>query len=346
MGKIRRYEAKDFDQVVALDSQVFEDQTKRLDKLHKWLYALNPAKDPKKFNGWVFEDGKIFGYVSGMPCLIKIQNKNYRAIIAQNTSVHQQHQGKGIGKKLYRQLFKDGDIFLALSMTNQSHYMLLKEGCLDICADYLATYNIVSKKTRLKQLLSSLKRRNMRLMINVFKIIFNEVKIINHSGISLIEIYNFNEKFDDLWKRASKSIPILTVRNRAYLNWRYIKSPTNYVIIAAEKLDLIKGYIVLDVSKNKYGTIVDFLVCPEDNQILKCLLLKAISIFKEKKLYNVKCIMPNDQRFSNVFHEIGFRKESKRILFVAKSCSENIPQTFLENTANWLITMGDSDVCL
>ena len=278
MGKIRRYEAKDFDQVVALYSQMFEDQTKRLEKLHKWLYELNPAKDPKKFNGWVFEDGKIFGYVSGMPCLIKIQNKNYRAIIAQNTSVHQQHQGKGIGKKLYRQLFKDGDIFLALSMTNQSHYMLLKEGCLDICADYLATYNIVSKKTRLKQLLSSLKRRNMRLMINVFKIIFNEVKIINHSGISLIEIYNFNEKFDDLWKRASKSIPILTIRNRAYLNWRYIKSPTNFVIIAAEKLDLIKGYIVLDVSKDTYGTIVDFLVCPEDNQILKCLLLKAISI--------------------------------------------------------------------
>jgi len=211
-------------------------------------------------------------------------------------------------------------------------------------ADYLATYNIVSKKTRLKQLLSSLKRRNMRLMINVFKIIFNEVKIINHSGISLIEIYNFNEKFDDLWKRASKSIPILTVRNRAYLNWRYIKSPTNYVIIAAEKLDLIKGYIVLDVSRDNYGIIVDFLVCPEDNQILKCLLLKAISIFKEKKLYNVKCIMPNDQRFSNVFHKIGFRKDSKRILFVAKPYSENIPQTFLENTANWLITMGDSDV--
>ena len=58
-------------------------------------------------------------------------------------------------------------------------------------------------------------------MINLFKKIFNEVKIINHSGISLIEIYNFNEKFDDLWQRASKNIPILTIRNRAYLNWRY-----------------------------------------------------------------------------------------------------------------------------
>ena len=112
-------------------------------------------------------------------------------IWSQNSTVHQEFQGKGIGKKFFRQLFKDGDIFLALSMTKQVHSMLLKEGCLDIGADYLATYNIVSNKTRLKQLLSSLKRRNMRLMINIFKKIFNEVKINNHSGISLIEIYNF-----------------------------------------------------------------------------------------------------------------------------------------------------------
>ena len=99
MGKIRRYEAKDFDQVVALNLLVFGDSGKQFEKIHRWLYELNPARDPQKLNCWVFEDGKIFGYVSGMPCLIKIQNKIYRAIIAQNTSVHQQHQGKGKGKK-------------------------------------------------------------------------------------------------------------------------------------------------------------------------------------------------------------------------------------------------------
>ena len=346
--KIRRYEPEDYAQVVALNKSILGSS--KIARFHEWLYELNPATERDMITCWVAEDREIVGTISGMPNIMKVKDRSLRAIWAQNFAVKRDWQGLGIGRDLLRHLVQDCDIFLAIGGGPQSHALFLKEGCLDIYACYQAGLNLIGKKSMLKQLVTTVINGNLILSLGVLKGFWNNVDRGIPASKSVIETFYFDKRFDDLLERASREFPILTVRNSAYLNWRYKESPTDFTVISVESGDSIVGYMVLNVGcrGRDNGVIMDFLVCPCDTEVLRCLLLKAVDIFRAKKFRHINCIMPTNQKLANMFRDVGFfeRDAASRLYLIVKPFSRSISSTLLRQPENWVVGMGESDLCL
>jgi hypothetical protein len=82
-------------------------------------------------------------------------------------------------------------------------------------------------------------------------------------GIRVETIETFDPRFDRLWEEEKSDWPITTVRRADYLNWRYIESPVDYRVIAAETVDGgdLLGYMVLTISEargRRMGAVVDW----------------------------------------------------------------------------------------
>ncbi|MDA2933156.1 GNAT family N-acetyltransferase [Acidobacteria bacterium AH-259-D05] len=160
MEKVRSYRPEgDFDQVNAIQEHVLRCRG-QFRRFHEWLYELNPARDRHKSTEWVYEDEAIVGFVSGMPCDMKVRDGRVRVLWAQNFGVDAEYQGRGVGKLLFRQLLQDGDVVLAIGCSKQSHALFLQEGCRDVYADYLGSYPL--GMARLRQLASALLRMNAK----------------------------------------------------------------------------------------------------------------------------------------------------------------------------------------
>ena len=76
-------------------------------------------------------------------------------------------------------------------------------------------------------------------------------------------VSRFDERINHLWTRVSNQHNIMVVRNKDYLNWRYIAVPdVDYLVCLAEKAGEILGYIILRCIQREYrkvGIIFDIL---------------------------------------------------------------------------------------
>lgn len=85
--------------------------------------------------------------------------------------------------------------------------------------------------------------------------------------IEIEEMGSLDDQFDHFWQEALSLYPIIGVRNRNYLTWRYLQHPTRtYTIYRAKKSGEMKGYIVLrkvDLLNFNSAVIVDLLALDE-----------------------------------------------------------------------------------
>jgi len=138
----------------------------------------------------------------------------------------------------------------------------------------------------------------------LMKLITKKPHISSNSSILLRKITTFDKKTTSLWKKISKS-DIITVRDQAYLSWRFIKNPTaNYTIYRAEKNNEITGYIVLKTN-GITGTVIDILSI--DNETLDALIAKSVDHFKLTADV-VHCNLSTSHPYYNRFKKHGFMR--------------------------------------
>ena len=96
------------------------------------------------------------------------------------------------------------------------------------------------------------------------------------SSITIEPVRRFGEPIDKLWDASRREYSFCVVRNRDYLNWRYVDSPTPYCVWAARRGDAMAGYLVAFAPRKKpIATIVDFFTHPADEEAASALLTVA-----------------------------------------------------------------------
>ncbi|MEJ2440450.1 MAG: GNAT family N-acetyltransferase [Gammaproteobacteria bacterium] len=77
----------------------------------------------------------------------------------------------------------------------------------------------------------------------------------------LVELSQFDARFDELWSRVSKTAGPMAVRDSGFLQWRFGNNFAGQTRIMALQAmdDSIDGYIVYIVRQNKLITVLDFL---------------------------------------------------------------------------------------
>ncbi len=176
------------------------------------------------------------------------------------------------------------------------------------------------------------------------------IVLLKKRNMAVREIQSFDERFDVLWEKASPYYPILSVRNRTYLQWRYVMEPgQTYTCLVVEKNNQILAYAILkkETKENRpVGVIVDLFGIPT-TAIFFCLLQAVVDYFLMKKVDKIECYMSNPP-CEKILRGFGFltkiyeSKRSDRLL--TRSYSPEVKNELILNPDDWFIT--DTDMLL
>jgi hypothetical protein len=182
--------------------------------------------------------------------------------------------------------------------------------------------------------------------------VFASYPAIGKREFNLSEVNEFDDRFTHLWKELAPVYKVAVIREREYLNWRYVSKPNNNYKIFALGNSEIKGYIVLKVFENngvKIGSIID-LLAPRDSTILNNMLESTFIYFNSSRVDLVVCYH-RDKFLSQFLSKAGFSvisdsdyggAFSQMWLAGSNFCPQVHNKIFL-NGLNWFVMMGDSD---
>ncbi|MDP3879101.1 MAG: GNAT family N-acetyltransferase [Dehalococcoidales bacterium] len=148
------------------------------------------------------------------------------------------------------------------------------------------------------------------------RIAFRDVNQPVLDGLDITEISRFDDDVVDLWERVSKDYDAIILRDKEYLNWRYVASPVKFTIYAAHKKDHLLGYIVITLGEEirdnvRMGYIVDMLTDPEEEGIDRTLMAFAFAFFKKQKAdvietYSMQNEPATKDNFPHLLRRLGF----------------------------------------
>jgi hypothetical protein len=165
------------------------------------------------------------------------------------------------------------------------------------------------------------------------------------TDISIEQVTSFDERIDSFWEKASKLKNIMVVKDRKYLNWRYVAKPRNkYNIFIAKRQDDIVGYIVFYLEKNnRYrGLIIDLLTIPGEDYVGEALVSNAVARFKAEEASIIYCWMLRDTPYYRIFKKLGFMHRPSPSFCIC-IFDQNLSKEFMTNPSNWYFVAGDND---
>jgi GNAT superfamily N-acetyltransferase len=303
---------------------------------------------------WLAErDGKIVGQYPAIIETLKVEDKIIKAAQLIDTMTHPQYRRQGICSTLEKKALSEvtnGGVQLVYCFPTQQVYPLhLKSGWFDV-----STFQVMIKPLNLKNILRKYLVRN-RLLLNIFtsggnlilKMFFMSKTVPEEDMLKVREITRFDDRINDFWNKISGDYNIIRIRDKKYLNWRYVDVPnSDYSIYIAEEEGRICGYIVLGCNNEDdltWGHIYDILALTgRAEEIMQHLIAKAVEYFRDANVDAISAKMVASEVYRKSFLRNGFipRFRSKG-RFIAYNASKEISDEFLKNPENWFIQQGD-----
>lgn len=174
------------------------------------------------------------------------------------------------------------------------------------------------------------------------------VRVVNGSfDPPVTAVGRFDQRFDRLSERLRLG-SIMTIRDSAYLNWRYADCPVvAYRCLAVEDAGGLRGYVVFHHSDSDGARrgMLDELVCdPKDEKAAASLLAAAAAELRAEGAVGATCWLPGSHPLAARLRAGGFRSRAARtsLIVIARDRAGFDPQ-HLQNEANWYYMLGDSD---
>ena len=317
---------------------------------YRWKCYGNPVLAGEM---WLAEDGgRLVGIKNVTPKPMKVLGEVMPVAETGDTFTHPDYQGRGIFTRLFqaaREKGMDRAIGLIYGTPNRNSlpgYMRrLNYAQVPISVRSLAKplfpRQILKKMLPvpfLAYLVSPALEVFSRMMFAVGK------ASAGRNGIHVSEAPSFPDDTDDLWEEVSGQYDVSLVRNREYLEWRYVANPDTYsILIARDQRDALMGFMVTKTGFEEdvaLGYVVDFLVPEGRTDILTTLLTVALDRFYQQRVSSVAVWSIKGSHAGSVFRRFGFIPRAKNPLL----CYQNeVGRELTSKTYKWHLAMGDTD---
>jgi hypothetical protein len=120
-----------------------------------------------------------------------------------------------------------------------------------------------------------------------------------------------DERFDTLWEKLRPAYHGLAVRDRSWVQWRFLEMPgaEHHVFLALNREEPV-GYIALRTVREEgvvRACVVDFFLGPEDAATATALLERAMSHATTVGAYNLAALAAPGWTLHGYFMDAGFR---------------------------------------
>lgn len=319
----------------------------------KWQFRDAPAGQARI---WLADhNGEIVGHYALIRADMKVGSEIITASQNVGTMTHPAYRRQGIYSALEkRALSEEGNrgTHITFGFPNEAAYPgHIKRGFLDIgviraMLKPLNLENIVGRYVRNK-LLSKVLAAISNIAFNLLYLAHKPPKI---DGIQITKVSFFDERINDLWERIYRDYDIIVVRNKEYLNWRFVDVPgVDYTIYLAEKESQILGYTVLKCERQfglKVGRIFELIVPLGQQAVVQLLALKAVEVFREEKADFVLYRIIGNKAHCKAVSRCGFMSSQligRGARFIARTNTPKISEKFLKERRHWFVQTGDSD---
>ena len=351
---VREYQEGDEERIFELVKAVQGERVPEKERWLRgweWMFVDNPDNTSII---WLAEhDSKILGQYPAIIETMKVEDKIIKGAQLIDTMTHPEYRRQGIcstlGKKALNKMENGGVQFVYCFPTQEVYPLHIKSSWLDVCA-----FQVMIKPLNLKNILQKYFVHN-RLLLNILtasgnliiKAIFRSKKVPDEDTLKVRKISYFDDHINEFWNTISNDYNIIRIRDKKYLNWRYVEVPnSDYTIYMAEEEDEICGYIVLGCRNEDslmWGHVYDILALTgREEEIMQHLIAKAVEYFKAKGVDAIFSKMVANEAYRKSFLRNGFipRFRSKG-RFIAYNASKEIYDKFLKNPENWFIQQGD-----
>ncbi|WP_107040041.1 GNAT family N-acetyltransferase [Brumimicrobium mesophilum] len=319
--------------------------SKKIREVLKWQLLENPIE--KKFAYIALNNqSKAAGTYAVLPSEFKIGESTFLGSQAIDAMTDVNFRGQGLfiklAKDVYENAEKDG-VKLVFGFPNgqsvHGHQNKLGWNLMDPLPFLLKPLNTqyFSKKIKMLSWLP-----NVRMA--------SKSRINKDIKISLKN--EFPSEVNDIWEKFSRNIKVAVIRNKKYMEWRYLKKPLeDYQIAHAyTKENEYIGYIIYCV-KGKHGGkiayIMEYIYNPKYSSLAKNLMKFACNEAIEK---NADCIlawgMEHSENYINYkssgFYNLPEKLRPIELHFGAKAFDKNL-KDLISNRENWYLSYSDSD---
>jgi GNAT superfamily N-acetyltransferase len=347
--EVRDGNQKDLKRILSLRKIVFgETEQDKLDERF-WRWEFEEGPDGGAFIYIVEEGNKIIGHFADIPRRFSVQGEVVLGTLSLDLMVHPDYWRKGIfgamGRYGAQRVKQENGIFLtAFPIRSETIRGLKKIGWREVVELPVLVFPISFQGILNRYLhfppLSFLAGGVAKFFYLFF---FGWKKKKGMEEIEIERVGSLDDPFDGFWQKVYSLHPIMGIRNRNYLTWRYLQHPTrNYTIYRAKKSGEMKGYIVLrkvELLNFNSAVIVDLLAL--DEITLTALVEKGIQHSRQEGADLLGFMVPNVHLYYKILRGMGFLPSLKTFLFMVYPHSDK--EIFL-SPEKWYVNWGDSDV--
>ncbi|MHC4817068.1 MAG: GNAT family N-acetyltransferase [Planctomycetota bacterium] len=150
-------------------------------------------------------------------------------------------------------------------------------------------------------------------------------------------------EFDALDERLGRLRPVTGVRDAAYLNWRYAKSPlSSFHILCARRGGNLEGFLVMWPEDPAVVPILD-LFAPEGNGVRRGLIAGAVEFARGRGAEALWIEVLADTSSARTVQALGFVRRDDTTGPVPYAAPKSPHRATLAEAENWWITGGDRD---
>jgi GNAT superfamily N-acetyltransferase len=352
---IRVYRDGDEEGILDLWKAVYPERTyerRQWTRWWQWMYRDNP-------NGMgvillAEHDGRIVAHTAEIPVMMKIGSENVLGGINLDAMTHPDYRRQGTFVALVKARRLESEkrgIRATYGFRNKFSYpypgLATKVGMFDG-----ATLQKVLRPLDWHAALRTQTQNKLLLTIGpaagglLSAVFFRPRKTPLPEGMAIAQVSRFDERVDELWKRVSSQYQAAVLRDKEYLNWRYVAVPDrHYSIYIAARSDTVAGYLVLsriEADNSTLGIVVDLLA--ESGEAADGLISAAVERCRQEKAALVWSGRIAGTPLAAAYRRNGFLAVpfAKSIGIKGWSNSPSIARQ-LQDPKNWFLQMGDSD---
>lgn len=164
------------------------------------------------------------------------------------------------------------------------------------------------------------------------------------AGVERIERFDHQARW--LWERCCGVWGASTIRDDAFLNWRFLDHPTRsyHVLGVRDGEGVLRGFTAVHTGSwlmPAQAVLVDWLVPPDEPEVGDLLLEGARAVARAAGCQALTTVLPEWSDWYALLQDQGFLVFDSDLILVGRPYSRKFDTLWLR--ANWWTTLGDSD---
>lgn len=354
---MRSFRAGDETRIIELFEHTFGRTMGPTESARHWEWEFRGNPSGKTAILLAESAGVLAAQYAVMPLALLLEGRVHYAALSLDTATDFRHRGKGLfprlAKQLYSELATEGhaavfgfpnrqsapSFFHKLDWVELAPFPLLLKPLPGTVGKVLRSRGAGGRMVSpLGEAVSALMRRGPRPI---------------PAGLSVEDVPRIPGDSDDLWERACIGKRIAVVRNRRYLEWRFVERPENrYRIQAMREAGRLVGLLVTLVENRaslRNGFVMEML-CEESRADVAGALvsLAETSLSRDGAELLSALMYPGTVAYRALraagFYMIPHRFFPQEIHFGVRALAPGTDLRVLHEPSSWYITWGDSDI--